>query len=129
MLAACALLLGHLAVASVLDREVLFDISPGSLEAALLQLSRQAHVQIAAASSEVTEVTVNEVKGKFTTRTALTVLLRNTGLTFTTVGSTVIIERETGAPAASSAAHVCSSRRSCNPLLEPACRIFGQLNV
>jgi hypothetical protein len=92
------------ATASDLDKEVVFHISPQPLESALLEFSRQADVQVAMASASIRDVQVSGVDGKLPVGTALLLLLRGSGLSYSIAGSTLTVTRvsvtEFAAPAA-----------------------------
>lgn len=76
------------------DREVSFDIASESLAAALLDFAEQAKIQVVTSGAQLQQLQTNGLKGRYSARAALKVLLSGTGLTFREVGSgTVSIER------------------------------------
>ncbi len=77
---------------SGLEREVTFSIAPQPLDEALLELSKQANLQLMLAAKAVGPRRSAGLSGRFTVHTALNSLLKGTGLTFTAVGNTVTIE-------------------------------------
>jgi iron complex outermembrane receptor protein len=80
-----------LSYSSDLDKEVNFHIGPRPLESALLEFSREADVQVAMASASIRDVKVAGVQGKYPIGTALVILLRGSGLSYTVVGSTLTV--------------------------------------
>jgi len=89
-----------------LAKQVNFDIEAQPLDAALLELSRQAGIQVMLAGNSFRGQQARAVKGKTTVAIALATLLKETGLTYETVGGTVTVKpaqtsqrrQETGAP-------------------------------
>jgi len=75
-----------------LEREVVFHIEKGSLEFALIQFSRQAEIQVVLAPASATNLTTSAISGRLTAGAALRALLKGTGLSYTTVGDTVMVE-------------------------------------
>jgi iron complex outermembrane recepter protein len=80
--------LGHAAIGGTLDlsRAVNFSIPAQSLASALLQYSRQAHVQVAAAGAPVDGVNSPGVSGRWPIGVALAQVLAGTGFTFSVSG-------------------------------------------
>jgi len=87
------LLLGlfQVALAGNLEDETLFDISPQSLDSALLEFSEQAGIQLVVAANSLEGLETLGVSGQVTAKNALNTLLKNTGLSFKVVGSTVTV--------------------------------------
>jgi iron complex outermembrane receptor protein len=76
-----------------LEKEVAFHIAPQQLESALLEFSRQADVQVAVASDSVRNVEVRGIEGKLTAIRALSLLLRDSGFSYSLLGDTVMVTR------------------------------------
>lgn len=76
---------------SRLEQVVQFSIERGPLEYALIQFSRQAEVQVVLASDLAGNLVASEVRGSFSASSALTELLKGTGLVYATVGNTVTV--------------------------------------
>ncbi len=74
-----------------LDRERAFSIDAQALDAALLDFSDQANVQIMVATSTVEGLQTEGVEGRLTPRSALTTLLNDNDLRFTEVGNTIAV--------------------------------------
>ena len=74
-----------------LGREATFNIGAQSVEAALLEFSRQADVQVMAPTEAFDGRSTTGVKGRMSLGEALQVLLRDTGLQYETKGDTVLI--------------------------------------
>jgi hypothetical protein len=97
-LGACALgVLATLAFASEpsipkLQREVLFHIERGPLESALIQFSLQAGIQVVLAPGSAGQLMASPVSGRLVAGAALTALLKGTGLSYSTVGDTVMVQ-------------------------------------
>ena len=98
ILAICAALLGavcliesHSVQARSLDSFVRLDIKPQTLDKALLEFARQAHVQIMFATRITRKFRTNGLRGTFTERQALIDLLRNSKLRFLRSGNTIKI--------------------------------------
>lgn len=82
-----------------LNREVAFNIPSQPLDAALIEFSRQADVQLAISAASLERIQSPGLNGTLAAGTALTRLLSQTSLAFYTVGSTVTV-----APAAANSA-------------------------
>jgi hypothetical protein len=80
-----------IATASNLDSEVVFHISAQPLDSALLEFSKQANTPVAFAAASIGNLRTRGVDGKLAARTALEVLLCNSGLKFTQIGDTVTV--------------------------------------
>lgn len=96
VLTGCVALLNLVSTPSVLadgilDREIDFHISQGSLEAALFQFSKQAHVPIALAAHVTGTLQTPGLHGRLLAAVALERLLHDSGLTFQTIGETVTV--------------------------------------
>lgn len=76
-----------------LDRTVNFNIPEQPLEAALFSLCKQAHVELLISPDAANERVVPALTGPLSTRAALNMLLRNTGLNYTEVGDTINVGR------------------------------------
>lgn len=74
-----------------LDRQQAFSIQAQALDAALLDFSDQANVQVMVAAATIEGLETNGVEGNYTPRSALAVLLDSNDLQFTEVGSTVAV--------------------------------------
>lgn len=84
----------------VLDRRVRFNISASPLASALIEFSTQSGIKVAAADADVSQLNSNGVNGPLPISTALNMLLRGTGLTFSRVGSeTIAIRTASAGPA------------------------------
>ena len=77
--------------AADLDRTVDFHIPAQPLDGALLEFSRQAHIQLAINAGSLRTVEAPSVNGTLPASTALAELLVHSGLEYDTVGSTVTI--------------------------------------
>ena len=82
----------------LLDREVSFDIPPGSLELALLRWSAEAHVPIALDARLAAHLKSPGLAGRLRVGAALAALLRDSGLAYITVGETVTVMRAPDPP-------------------------------
>ena len=69
-------------LAADLDQVVEFSIPAGTLASALIQFSKQAHVQILSSAARIEHATTDGLEGKFTINEGLTRLLRGSGLRF-----------------------------------------------
>lgn len=78
-------------VAADLDTEIVFHIVAQPLDSALLQFSKQANTPVAFAAKSIGSLRTTGLEGKFPVRTALAVLLCNSGLAYTQVGDTVTV--------------------------------------
>src|SRR5690349_17974406 len=65
-----------------LDSQVTIDIPEQALESALLELSRQAAVQLVISAETVPEQKVPRLVGAMSLKTAIETLLRDTGLSY-----------------------------------------------
>ena len=74
-----------------LDRQQAFSIEAQALDAALLDFSDQANVQVMVAAATVEGLETNGVEGTYTARSALAALLDSNDLQFTEVGKTVTV--------------------------------------
>lgn len=81
-----------LARGSELDRHVVFDIPAQSVESALVELSRQAHIQIVIVPEVSNSAPGRQLRAKISTREALNEILKGSGYKYTEVGSTISIE-------------------------------------
>ena len=79
------------ASAADLDREQTFSIEAQPLDAALLDFSDQANVQVMVAANSVEGLETDGVEGRYTPRKALTALLDDSDLAFTEVGNTIAV--------------------------------------
>jgi iron complex outermembrane receptor protein len=73
-----------------LSRVIRFDIPAQGLGAALLEFSRQAHVQIIVESRLAESVSTTSLNGEYSRSNALETLLQGSGLTFRAVGNAAI---------------------------------------
>src|SRR4051812_5985120 len=78
---------------SKLEQQTIFHIEKGPVAAALIQFSRQAEMQIVLAPDSAANATASPVNGRLAAGAALTALLRGTGLVYTTVGNTVMVQQ------------------------------------
>jgi outer membrane receptor protein involved in Fe transport len=76
--------------ASDLDRQVEFRIPAQSLDAALVQFSDQAKLQITTSAEQIKGLAAEALIGKYKVADALTKLLRRSGLSFRAVGQSAI---------------------------------------
>lgn len=76
---------------SRLDQETDFHIDSGPLEAALIQFSRQAAVQVVLAPDSTIHGVACAVHGRLAASEALDALLKGTGLIYARVGNTVTV--------------------------------------
>jgi hypothetical protein len=89
----------------VLDRDVLFHIPASPLTSALIEFSTQSGIQVAAADATVSNLKSAGLNGTYSIYSALSALLRGTGLEFSRVGSQTVAIRSVavgpkiGAPA------------------------------
>ncbi|HEX6859116.1 MAG TPA: TonB-dependent receptor [Caulobacteraceae bacterium] len=89
----CATALSALAgpaLAANLDDTVSFSIAPGNLDDALIALSNQADLQVISASSAVRGKKTAGVSGEATPREALTLLLKDSGLSYVATSPTTV---------------------------------------
>jgi hypothetical protein len=86
----------------VLDKNVHFDIRSAPLGNALVQFATQSGVQVAVADSDVVRLQSEGLHGDYSVQQALSMLLHNTGLTYTPVGETVAIRATSSTSAATS---------------------------
>lgn len=83
ILSVAFLLISPAVLAQSLSKAVWFDIEPQTLDQALLEFGRQAHLQIMLASeSAAGRMRTQELKGRYTGEQALVLLLKRTGLTY-----------------------------------------------
>jgi hypothetical protein len=106
--AAAALVLVFASIATaraddVLARQVHLDIQAAPLSSALIQLSAQAGVQVAASDTDLSHLQAAPLKGDYTLEQALQRLLARTGLTFSPVGAGTIVIRSSATTALSAA--------------------------
>lgn len=78
-------------------RQVSFDIAAQSVEAALLEFSKQADVQVMVGTSSLNGQKTEGVKGKLAVKDALQQLLKNTGLEYRTEGNGTVTIRSAAA--------------------------------
>jgi hypothetical protein len=84
-----------------LDNQVEFHISAGSLADALIEFSTQANIQVALAAHATANLRSPGLTGRLPVTVALETLLRNSGLSYQTVGDTVtIVQTASASPAA-----------------------------
>ena len=74
-----------------LDRQQAFKIEAQALDAALLDFSDQANVQVMVATATIEGMETQGVEGTYTPRSALAALLDDNDLKFTEVGNTVAV--------------------------------------
>ena len=79
--------------ADFLDRNARFDIAAAPLSTALLQFSSQSGVQVAVADADVAPLRSKAISGEYSIRDALSNLLRDTGLSFSPVGTAMVAIR------------------------------------
>jgi hypothetical protein len=79
----------------VLDRGVQFHISPAPLATALIEFSTQSGVQVAVADADVAQRRSGGVSGTLPVGSALSELLRGTGLEYSRVGTETVAIRAT----------------------------------
>jgi hypothetical protein len=79
--------------ADFLDRNARFDIAAAPLSTALLQFSSQSGVQVAVADADVAPLRSKAITGEYSIRDALNNLLRDTGLSFSPVGTAMVAIR------------------------------------
>ncbi len=91
LLGFACLLAGQSAQAQSLDNTVRFDIKPQTLDKALLEFARQAHLQIMFATGVTREFRTKGLRGEFTERQALVDLLAHSKLRFLQSGNTIKI--------------------------------------
>ena len=94
LLTACMAGLLRKTQAGPMDSEIEFHISPGSLERALLQFSRQAHIPVTLAAHVTGNLQTPGLAARLPVTTALERLLQGSGLAFQIIGDTVTIVRE-----------------------------------
>jgi iron complex outermembrane recepter protein len=73
------------------SRQVNFDIAAQSVEAALLEFSKQADVQVMVGTLSLAGQKTEGVKGRLSVTAALEQLLRNTGLEYQAQGNTITV--------------------------------------
>lgn len=78
-------------------RQVSFDIAAQSVEAALLEFSKQADMQVMVGTSSLNGQKTEGVKGKLAVKDALRELLKNTGLEYRTEGNGTVTIRSAAA--------------------------------
>jgi iron complex outermembrane receptor protein len=76
-----------------LDRQVTVDIPAQRLDTALMQLATQADLQVMLAATSVSNLTTPGVKGTLPVRAALTTLLDDSGMSYTSSDGTVTVIR------------------------------------
>jgi iron complex outermembrane receptor protein len=97
ILVLASLVASQAVLATDLGKVVLFNIEAQALEKALLQFGAQAHVQVSIAmDSAIRRLNVPDLKGNYTGRQALTILLKGTNLTFGIKGDIVEVSSESG---------------------------------
>ncbi len=93
------------ASAANLDHVVDFSIPAGTLSSALIEFSKQAHVQILGSAARIEHANTDGVEGKFTINEGLIRLLRGSGLHFRQVTSGAIAIQASEADKAGAADH------------------------
>jgi len=107
----CLVLIAGVARAADLKTTVLFDIKAQPLTTALIELSKQAHVQVMSSGADLGTLAAPAVKGRFTLGEALDRLLVGTGLHYTTTADHTIAIRSDNSPAHSSSVDVAGDTR------------------
>jgi iron complex outermembrane recepter protein len=102
IIALCFVLIAGVVHAADLKTTVLFDIEAQPLTTALIELSKQAHVQVMSSAADLKTLAAPAVKGRFTVGEALDRLLGGTGLHYTTTADHTIAIRSDNSPAHSS---------------------------
>ena len=74
-----------------LDAEFVFHIRAQPLDSALLEFSKQANTQVAFAAKSIGLLKTSGLDGKYRARTALAVLLCNSGLAYAQLGDTITV--------------------------------------
>lgn len=74
-----------------LGRVVEFHIAAQALDTALLEFSKQADTPIAVSAPAVDKLRTSGLQGKLSVRVALETLLRDSGLSYITVGDTLTV--------------------------------------
>lgn len=80
-------------VEEILDRVQYFDVAAGALDAALLEYSKQAQVEVSTDGELLRSFRTEGIKGSDSARVALQKLLGQSGLTFRVVGNAVQVIR------------------------------------
>jgi len=78
------------ALAADLDKRVDFDIPAQSLDAALIQFSQQAQVQVTSSGAQLKGLTAEAVVGNYSVSGALRRLLLHSGLSFKSIGASAV---------------------------------------
>lgn len=73
-----------------LDTQVTFNVAAGTLSQALIDFSKQAHVQVLSSGAHTKNASTDGLTGNFTIRDALNRLLKSSGLRFKSVGSDAV---------------------------------------
>jgi outer membrane receptor protein involved in Fe transport len=73
-----------------LDQKVEFNVPAGALSNALIEFSKQAHIQILSSGDRASKATTDGLSGTLTIRDALSRLLRNSGLRFKAMGANAV---------------------------------------
>jgi hypothetical protein len=98
LMAVCLAWVAHAYADDLLDKNVHFDIRSAQLGNALIQFATQSGVQVAVADTDVAPLRSEGLNGDYSVHEALSILLHNTGLTYTRVGETVAIRATSAAP-------------------------------
>jgi hypothetical protein len=98
LMAVCLAWVPHAYADDLLDKNVHFDIRSAQLGNALVQFATQSGVQVAVADADVAPLQSEGLNGDYSVHEALSILLRNTGLSYTRVGGTVAIRATSAAP-------------------------------
>src|SRR5687767_11550380 len=91
--------------AQAADRKASIAIQPGPLSSALHELARQAGSELLFSEESVRGITVRGVRGNFSVETALTVILRGTGLAAKRAASGAYIIQRRDIPTLAAAGH------------------------
>lgn len=98
--------------AADLDETINFHISSQPLDTALLEFSRQAHIQLAINAGSLRQIMAPTINGQKVAGAALTELLVDSGLGYGTVGHTVTVAPKTAEESAAEPASTNHSERS-----------------
>lgn len=107
------LLLSHSQLTQAdLNDDIDFNIVPQPLDSALLQFSEQAKIQMVVAAESLKGIETQGITGSMSAETALITLLNETGLEFSTVGSTVTVTNGTASEGQDSGKHQPASNQT-----------------
>jgi hypothetical protein len=81
----------------ILDQDVSFHIAASPLASALIEFSTQSGIRVAAADASVAGLNSDGLNGDYSIHSALSALLRGTGLEFTRVGTQTVAIRSASA--------------------------------